>query len=182
MGKMFGEDQLNVPPDCKLSENNEHSLPYFLLGDQIFPLKKWLMRPYQGKNASGEERIYNYQHSRARGCIENAFGILTARCRIFHMPIRAAVENVENYTLACLFLHNYLRLTDNAHDTPSGFVNSEDKDGNFLPGEWRLEEKNGLNNVLVDLLRVRGFRSRHDALEIRNELRDCLNSGEGSLP
>ena len=98
------------------------------------------------------------------------------------MPIRAAVENVENYTLACLFLHNYLRLTDNAHDTPSGFVNSEDKDGNFLPGEWRLEEKNGLNNVLVDLLRVRGSRSRHDALEIRNELRDCLNSGEGSLP
>ena len=40
MGKIFEEDQLNVPPDCKLSEDDEHSLPYFLLGDEIFPLKK----------------------------------------------------------------------------------------------------------------------------------------------
>ena len=55
MGKMFKEDQLNVPPDCKLSEDDEHSLPYFLLGDEIFPLKKWLMRSYPGKNASEEE-------------------------------------------------------------------------------------------------------------------------------
>ena len=43
MGKMFEEHQLNVPPDCKLSEDDKHSLPYFLLGDEIFPLKKWLM-------------------------------------------------------------------------------------------------------------------------------------------
>ena len=141
------------------------------------------MRLYPGKNVSEEEQIYNYQHSRARRCIENAFGILTARWRIFHKPIRATVENVENYTLACLALHNYLRLTDNAHYTPSGFVNSEDKDRNFLLGEWRLQKENGLNNnALVDLPRVRGSRSRHDALETRNELRDFLNSEEGSLP
>ena len=93
------------------------------------------------------------------------------------------MKNVQNYTLACLALHNYLRLTDNAHYTPSGFVDSEDKDGNFLPGEWRLQKENGLNNnALVDLPRVRGSRSRHDALETRNELRDFLNSEEGSLP
>ena len=50
MGKMFEEDLLNVPPDCKLSEDDERSLPYFLLEDEIFPLKKWLMRSYPGKN------------------------------------------------------------------------------------------------------------------------------------
>ena len=33
-----------------------------------------------------------------------------ARWRIFHKPIRATVENAENYTLE--FLHNYLRVTD----------------------------------------------------------------------
>ena len=60
MGKLFEEDQLNVPPDCKLSEDDKHSLPYFLLGDEIFPLKKWLMWAYPGKNASEEEQIYNY--------------------------------------------------------------------------------------------------------------------------
>ena len=63
---MFGNDQLNVPADCKLSEHHEHVLPYFLLGDETFPLKKLLIRPYRVKNASEEERIYNYQHSRAR--------------------------------------------------------------------------------------------------------------------
>ena len=77
MGKIFDDDQLNVPADCKLSEQHEQVLPYFLLGDEIFPLKKWLMRPYPGKNASREERICNYQHSRARRCIEYAFGILS---------------------------------------------------------------------------------------------------------
>ena len=122
------------------------------------------------KNACEEERIYNYRHSRARQCIEKAFGIITAHWRIFHKPISATMENVENYALACLALHNYLRLTDNAYYIPSGFVDSEGKDGNFLPGEWRLPKENGLsNNALVDLPRVRGSQSRHDPLETRNE-------------
>ena len=93
------------------------------------------------------------------------------------------MENVENYTLACLALHNYLRLTDNTHYTPSGFVDSEDKDGNFIPGEWRLQKENGLNNnSLVDLPCIQGSQSHQDALETRNELRDFLNFDKGSLP
>ena len=92
------------------------------------------------------------------------------------------MENVENYTLACLALHNYSRLMDNAHYTPSGFVNSEDKDGNFLLGEWRLQKENGLNKtVLVDLPHLWGSRSHHDPLKTRNELRDFPNSEQGSL-
>ena len=53
----------------------------------------------------------------------------------------------------------------------------------FLENGDCKKKKNGLNNnALVDLPRVRGPRSRHDALETRNELRDFLNSEEGSLP
>ena len=139
------------------------------------------MRPYPGKNASEEERIYNYRHSRARRCIENAFGILSARWRIFQKPIRATVSNVEKYTLACLALHNYLRLTDNSHYSPAGFVDSEDKDGHLLPGEWRLSNSVD-NGGLRDLPRVRGSRSRQDVLEVRNDLKEFLNSDEGSVP
>ena len=183
MGNMFDDNHLRVPADSKLCESEEQTLPYFLLGDEIFPLKKWLMRPYPGKNASEEERIYNYRHSRARRCIFNAFGVLSARWRIFHKPIRATVENVESYILACLALHNYLGLTDNAHYSLSGFTNSQDKDGKLLPGEWRLLKTNNVNNGgLVDLPRVRGCRSRQDALETRNQLKEFLNSEEGSLP
>ena len=96
------------------------------------------MRPFPGKNATEEEKIYDYCHSRAQRVIENAFGILTARWRIFQKPIRGTVPNVERYMLACLALHNYLRLTYNAHYSPVGFIDSEDKEGNICPGEWRL--------------------------------------------
>ena len=134
MGQMFEDELLHVPHDTKLQKDDLHDCPYFLLGDEIFSLKKWLMRPFPGKTADEKERIYNHRHSRARRVIENCFGILSARFLILQKPIRASVENTERYVLACLALHNYLRLTDNAHYTPAGFIDSEDKHGNFVPG------------------------------------------------
>lgn len=103
MGEIFDMNLLHMPPDCKLNEDQEHSLPYYLLGDEIFPLNKWLMRP--GKNTSEEGRIYNYMHSRARRCIEKAFEVLSTCWRIFHKPIRGAVENIENYTHTKMEIH-----------------------------------------------------------------------------
>ena len=91
--------------------NDDRTAPYFLLGDEIFPLKKWLMRQYPGLNADEEERVYNYRHSKGCRVIENAFGMLTSRWRIFQKSIRATVSNVEKYTMACLAVHNYLRQT-----------------------------------------------------------------------
>ena len=152
-----------------------------MLGDEIFPLKKWLMRPFPGRNATEEEKIYNYRHSRARRVIENSFGILTARWRIFQKPIRGTVANVERYILACLALHNYLRLTDNAHYSPVGFIDSEGKEGNICPGEWRLMRCNQSGN-LQRLQPVRGSRVRQDVLQIRNNLKNYLNSEGGSVP
>ena len=53
----------------------------------------------------------------------------------FSYTICANVENAENYTLACLALHNYLRLTENASYCPSGFVDSVDDTGRIKEGE-----------------------------------------------
>ena len=109
-------------------------------------------------------------------------GILSAYWRILHKSIKATNENVEKYTLGCLALHNYLRLPDNAHYTLSGFADLEDKDGNLLPGEWKLLKRNDSNNIgLVSLPYARGSCSRQDAFEARNELKILLNSDEGSL-
>ena len=168
LGEYFENDMLKIPKERKVG-SSQQLLPYFLLGDEIFPLKMWLMRPYPGKGADEEQRIYNYRHSRARRCIENAFGILSARWRIFQKPIRAKVENVEAYTLACLTLHNYLRLTNNASYTSNGFVDSEDSTGNLLAGVWReAKAKDQDRGALVDLPKVRGSRCRADVLEIRD--------------
>ena len=71
-------------------------MPSVLVGDDIFPLKPWLMKPYPGKNLTVEERIYNYRLSRARRTIENTFGILAAKWRIFRGPIKAKPEKIED--------------------------------------------------------------------------------------
>lgn len=56
----------NIFPGCGLPQ-----LPFYLVGDEIFALKPWLLRPYPGKNIEEEESIFNYRLSRARGVIEN---------------------------------------------------------------------------------------------------------------
>ena len=128
MGEMMENDKLGIPAPSKLSYCSFDPLPYFFVGDEIFPLKTWLMRPLPGK-LDDNQRIFNCRLSLARLTMENTFGILAERWKIFYTPIRTSVENVENYTLACLALHNYLRLTDNATYCPFGFADSFDSSG-----------------------------------------------------
>ena len=173
MGQMSEDELLHVPPGTKSQKDDLHDCHYFLLGGEIFLLKKWLMRSF---------RIYNYRHSRACRVIENCFGILSARFRILQKPIRASVENAEKYVLACFALYNYLRLTDNAHYTPVGFIDSEDKHGNFVPGEWRSQNESAVQSgSFQSISAVQGFRSRVDALEVRNRLKNYLNRNERSV-
>ena len=81
------EQSLKIPPPTSLAGCKYDLLPYFLVGDETFPLKENMMRPYPGK-LNEPERVYNYRLSRARRVIENAFGLLRARWRIFSRPIR----------------------------------------------------------------------------------------------
>ena len=114
---------MNTPPPRHPEGCSFDPLPYYIVRDELFPLKTWLIRPYPGQ-LSEEERILHYRLSRTRRVIENTFGILAARWGIYHSTIIASIENAESYVLATIALHNYLRLTDNAVYTPVGFVDS----------------------------------------------------------
>ena len=81
----------------------------FIYVDVAFPLRTNLMKPYPFRNLSHDKRVFNYRLSRARRIVENAFGILAQRLRVFLSPIQVAPENVEKITLASCALHNYLR-------------------------------------------------------------------------
>ena len=111
-------------------------LPYFLVWDEIFPLKTWLMRPFPG-TLDETQRIYNYRVSRDRRTIENLFGILAERWRIFGKAIRADIKTVEAIVLACICLHNFLQLTAKSAYFPKEFIDSEMEDGFICPGDLR---------------------------------------------
>lgn len=180
IGKRFESGAINLPSPETLEGCNFDPLPYYMVGDEIFPLKTWLMRPYPGK-LSEEQRVFNYRQSRARRVIENAFGILTSRWRIFNTPIHANVENVESYVRATIVLHNYLRQTENASYCPKGFIDSYNANGEIQPGHWRNVVRNDSNAAFKSLPKVRGSRYRDDAVQMRDSLKDYVNGPNGSV-
>lgn len=69
---------MKIPKPAPIYNNED--FPYVIVGDEAFPLKTYLLRPYPGKqNVGNEKRIFNYRLSRARRTIENTFGILANR-------------------------------------------------------------------------------------------------------
>ncbi|XP_062584031.1 putative nuclease HARBI1 [Saccostrea cucullata] len=68
-------------PDPEPLPHDDRPIPYFLVGDDAFPLRSWMMKPYSNRNMTNEERIFNYRLSRARRVVENTFGILAHRWR-----------------------------------------------------------------------------------------------------
>ena len=78
IGKKIKAGEMNIPPLRDLEGCSFDALPYYLVGDEIFPLKTWLMRSYPGQ-LSEEERILHYRLSHAKRVIENTFRILAAR-------------------------------------------------------------------------------------------------------
>ena len=172
-----GKEKLNIPAPEPVGSFN---LPYVFMGDEIFPLKPWLMKPYPGKNLDEPRRIYNYRQSRARRTIENSFGILAARWRVFHRPIHAATETVEGIVKAAVYLHNYLRLTENAYYVPAGFVDKDDDSGDIIPGDWR----NIVNNDeggLIGFNQIGSNRYGFEANRAREDFLKYFNSAEGSV-
>ncbi|XP_014667133.1 PREDICTED: uncharacterized protein LOC106808794 [Priapulus caudatus] len=81
---------------------------YHIIGDDAFPLRPDLMKPYPHKNLEHAKRIFNYRLSRARRVVENSFGILANRFRVFLAPIALEPDFVENLILAACCLHNFL--------------------------------------------------------------------------
>ena len=70
--------KVNIPPPSILPNDSSNiTFPYTLVGDEAFPLRAFMMRPFPGRALDSEtKRVYNYRLSRARRVIENSFGKL----------------------------------------------------------------------------------------------------------
>lgn len=146
-------------------ENNLLPKGGFLVGDDAFPLKSYLLKPYSGTNLSTKQKIFNYRVSRARRIVENAFGILASRFRIFQKPVPTNDETTDKIIRASCALHNWLRLTSPGHYFPRGCVDEEDIDsGSVSGGSWRQE-------LIVTLPTITDH-STNNAARTARELRD----------
>lgn len=98
---------LNIPEESALG--NERHLPYVFVADDAFPLRTDMIKPFrQSDLTSIEKKIFNYRLSRARRIVENVFGILASRFRIFHTAINLEIKNIDCVVKAACALHNFL--------------------------------------------------------------------------
>ena len=131
------EKTLNIPPPKPLP-GRDVLVPYMIVADDAFPLKEYIQKPYSQIGLTKEKRIFNYRLSRARRIVENTFGILANRFRIFMSPIALDPKKVESIVMACCSLHNFLRKEAHRVYTPPGSLDTEDPDTHQLSlGDWR---------------------------------------------
>ena len=93
-------------------------LHYFLLGDDVFALMPWLVKPYSRCQLTREERIANYRIFSGRRVVENSFGILVQRFRVLLTTMEQRPKVVRGIVLTCVVLHNMLRSHQGGADRP----------------------------------------------------------------
>ncbi|KAG8233052.1 hypothetical protein J437_LFUL004273 [Ladona fulva] len=77
--------------------SREKLVPFVFVADVAFALSENIMKPYPGHKpgSSSPERVFNYRLSRARRIIENVFGIMSAKFKIFLKSISLHPDEVE---------------------------------------------------------------------------------------
>lgn len=153
-------------PGPKNLPNTNILADYVFLGDEAFPLRTNLLRPYPGRscgNLPNEQEMFNKNLSRSRRVVENAFGILANRFRIYRKPIIASKETVLNIIKSTVCLHNFLRERTSSRYIQPDLIDREGADGTVVPGLWRGENHEGLRS----LGRMGSNRASMDAIEVR---------------
>ena len=122
-------------PDPEPLPGDDRDMPYFIAGDDAFPLKKWLMKPFSTRGLDERCRIFNYRLSRGQCVVENAFIIPANRFSLLLGRMRQKPKVVCKIIMACICLHNLMRVRyprANNH-----LVDREDQLHNVVPGAWR---------------------------------------------
>lgn len=159
-------NSINLPQPSLLPNSNV-SVPYVFLGDGAFALSSHIMKPFPGHHAVGTpQRLFNQQLSRTRVIVENAFGILSNKFRIFKKPMQLNEVKASVITKTCVLLHNFLRKSRTSRNiyTPPGSLDLY-KDGELISqGSWRNNKEN-----CFSCLQPVARRASNDAIQIRQK-------------
>uniref|UniRef100_A0A3B3QUT2 DDE Tnp4 domain-containing protein n=1 Tax=Paramormyrops kingsleyae TaxID=1676925 RepID=A0A3B3QUT2_9TELE len=162
-GEALREGRLDLPEDSPLpGADHLGPMPHVFVGDEAFPLRRNVLRPYPRRNLSQPKRIFNYRLSRARRVVENAFGILAAQWRIYHWVIGVCPVNVDAIVKATVALHNFQRW-------------------NCLP-EAPISQEEAKIPSLQPVRRVGANNSTQEAIAVREVFKSYFSSANGGAP
>ena len=166
--KALGTKFLGLPDAVALQGILHH-----IVGDDVFPLNVRLMKPYLYQNLEKKrEDIFNYRLSRAQRVVENAFGILAHRWRVFLTTIKLSPEKVTDIIFAAC-LHNLMVEKYKASYTSA--TDLKNADHALVRGTWRNDQ------VLNSVQPITLHNATRDAKSQRELLTDYFNN-HGSLP
>jgi hypothetical protein len=141
---------LSIPAPEPLPQD-DIDMPYFIVGDDAFPLRTSMMKPFSTRRLTDEERIFNYRLSRARRIVENAFGILANRFRCLLTTMPQEPKTVTTIAMAAVCLHNVMRTR--YPGLQNVLLDREREDHQVVPGAWReegiLQEMNNVGGTTV---------------------------------
>ena len=162
-------------PQADSLPNDDQLTSYFIIGDDAFPLREWMLKPFSRRNMTIDERIFNYRLSRARRVSENAFGIMANRMRCLLGTLEQNPQTVESIVSACCCLHNLMRIRYPALQNVA--LDQEDENHHLVPGAWRDDTD------LADLERIRrGNQATVSGKRQRLYLKHYYASEAGSVP
>jgi hypothetical protein len=124
-GQLLKQGKLNVPTPTTLpGQMIDDPFPYYLVGDEAFPLLPNLMRPYPKRVSNDAKRIFYFRLSGGRKSVECALGMLTSKFRVFEGPIACNEDCAVATVKAACVLHNFIRIRKGKFQDPSTFKTS----------------------------------------------------------
>ena len=115
--------------------HDDRNIPYFLEGDDTFPLRPWMVNPYSHRYLTRDKCIFNYRVSRCWRVVENAFGILANCFRCLLTTLVITPPTTTKVVKAYLCLHNLMRAQ--YPDFQNAGLDGENEEGGIVPGAGR---------------------------------------------
>lgn len=165
-GKALEKNKFNIP-NGRVLPGTDIELPYVIIGDEAFPLKNYLLRPYPGPQSYDDEtkKNFNERLSRARKVVEDTFGQLTAKFRIYCRRLKALPNNADKIVMTTCILHNFIK-----------------KDTGEIHSSNRNEISESTLSTNLHSLTKQGGCAQKQSFENRDKFKDFFNSSAGKLP
>ena len=171
--KAVVKNTLNLPLPVQI-RGIPSKINYHIISDDAFALNKTMMKPYPHRNLDKEKRIFNYRLSRARHVVENAFGILASRWRVFLTTIKLCPDKVTYLILAASCLHNYM--VEKNKSSYAVVADVEDADHVVTPGQWRTDA------CLTSMNQFSTDRNPSNNAKMQRELLTAYFNSHGAVP